>query len=113
VPESIRMIEPGTGEVLEIPASLTDFHNAELVQYRDAALAATFFQQWADANPASLPIRPDRCVGYRQPLFLGGTDDLDNLDETDLWVYWDICTELIARTRGLPPGTSISTTRIG
>src|SRR5437879_2848436 len=35
----VLMLEPGTGEVLEIPANFVTFHDDELVDYADAALA--------------------------------------------------------------------------
>src|SRR6266581_5039778 len=35
----ILLIEPGTGDALEIPASFVDFHNSVLVNQQEAALA--------------------------------------------------------------------------
>ena len=110
--ESVRMIEPGTGEILQIPMSFVDFHNSELVDQRDAVVAFTFFNEWIATNPDALPLGSDRCVGYRVPLFLGGRDELANLEETDLWAYLSISAQLIAQTRGLAPGTAISRIRV-
>ncbi|WP_052427346.1 hypothetical protein [Neobacillus niacini] len=39
----ILMLEPGTGEALEIPSTFLSFHEEELVKYPDAALAIDFF----------------------------------------------------------------------
>jgi hypothetical protein len=110
--ESVRMVEPGTGEILVLPASFTEFHESLLLEYRDAALASGFFASWSADHPDALPLKPDRCVGYRIPLFLGGRDDLENLEETDLWVYWAISAQLIAQTRNVPPGTQVSGVRV-
>jgi len=110
--ESVRMIEPGTGEVLVLPASFVAFHDSLLLDDRDAALASAFFASWAAGHRDALPLKADRCVGYRVPLLLGGDDDLENLEETDLWVYWDISAQLIAKTRDLPPGTPITGARL-
>jgi hypothetical protein len=44
------MLEPGTGEVLEIPTTFMAFHEEELVDYQDAALAVEFFNQWREKN---------------------------------------------------------------
>ena len=104
----ILLLEPGTGEALEIPCGLVDFHNSELVEYRDAALASEFFEAWAETNPERLPIPMDSCVGYCVPLFLGGTDTIDNLEMVDLEIYWSICAQLRHGTASLPPGTSIA-----
>lgn len=40
------LMEPGTGEVLEVPVSFASFHNEELLDYADAALATKFFEDW-------------------------------------------------------------------
>ncbi|MBB6580631.1 T6SS immunity protein Tdi1 domain-containing protein [Ralstonia solanacearum] len=101
----VVMFEPGTGEVLEIPCNLESFHEDELINYRDSALAENFYLQWLNAGGD----RPSytQCVGYKRPLFLGGVDTIDNLELTDLDVYWTISAQLISKMRGLPPGTRV------
>lgn len=101
----ILMLEPGTGEALEIPATFIGFHEEELIEYQDAALAAKFFSQWKEKNRHRL--LPNECVGYRVPLFLGGNDYIENLEVNDIGVYWEICAQLLNKTRDLPPGTTI------
>lgn len=90
----VLLLEPGTGEVLEIPASFAAFHEQELLESPDAALASDFFKSWAATNVRSLPLRRDQCVGYKIPLFLGGEDTVENLEVTDLEVYWSIFGQL-------------------
>ena len=92
--------------------SFLDFHNSELVDQRAAVVASTFFNEWLAANPDALPLGPDRCVGYRVPLFLGGRDELANLEETDLGSDLSLSAQLLAQTRGSAPGTSISRIRV-
>jgi type VI secretion system (T6SS) immunity protein Tdi1 len=82
--------------------------NDELVTYRDAALASDFFDEWSQANPEQLSIRSDTCVGYRVPLFLGGSDMIENLEIVDKDVYWSIYGQLRRGSAGLPPNTSIA-----
>lgn len=101
----VVMFEPGTGEALEIPCNIRSFHDEELIQYRDAALASDFHERWL-ANGGSAP-QYDQCVGYRKPLFLGGTDELGNLELSDIDVYWHILAQLILKAKGLPPGTPV------
>ncbi|NOU95690.1 DUF1851 domain-containing protein [Paenibacillus sp. LMG 31456] len=91
----ILMFEPGTGEVLKIPVSFTSFHEEELVKYQNESLAVSFFNSWR--NHSSEPVTSDKCVGYKIPLFLGGEDTLDNLELTDLDVYWHIASQLIQK----------------
>ncbi|MFI9485376.1 T6SS immunity protein Tdi1 domain-containing protein [Promicromonospora sp. NPDC052451] len=83
---TVLMFEVGTGGALEIPVPFSDFHDIELVDYPNAALAAGFFDTWLESGQPSPS--PDQCIGYRIPLFLGGEDDITNLEVTDLDVYW-------------------------
>jgi len=101
----VLMLEVGAGEAMEIPASVLDFHNVELVDYADDALAAPFWRQWRSDNPTDLAFTD--CVGYKVPLFLGGPDVLANLEVIDLSVYVEICGQLRNKTRTLVPGQSI------
>lgn len=102
----VLLIEPGTGEVLEIPFSFAAFHE-QLDDLREPALAQSFFTSWAEANPELLPLDATQCVGYKVPLFLSGKDTVDNLEVIDLEVYWSLTGQLRAGTQNLPPGTSI------
>ena len=101
----VVMFEPGTGEALEIPCNLESFHESELIEYRDAALAEAFHRQWL-AGGGSSPGR-DQCIGYKKLLFLGGEDKISNLEVSDLDVYWTIAAQLIRKTQELAQGASI------
>jgi hypothetical protein len=103
----VLLFEPGTGAVLEIPFSLARFHE-QLDELREPALAVSFFASWARANPELVPLAGMQCVGYKVPLFLGGKDHLDNLEVTDLDVYWSLLGQLRQGTQVLPPTTAIS-----
>jgi hypothetical protein len=109
----VLLLEPGTGQRLEIPLTFGAFHDEELVEYRDAALATGFFDTWAQAHPRALPLAQGDCVGYQVPLFLGGRDTVDNLEVIDLDVYWTTCGQLRQGTLQLPEGTSIKDVSAG
>lgn len=100
------MLEPGTGEALEIPVNRGAFHSEELVDEPDAAAAYSFFEQWLAAGG----VRPEyeQCIGYKRPLYLGGSDDVSNLEACDFGVYWSMAAQMLAQVRGLPVGTPIS-----
>lgn len=98
----VVMFEPGTGEALQIPCNIGTFHDEELIEYGDAALASEFHQRWLK-NGGSAP-RYEQCVGYRKPLFLGGADELSNLVMSDIDVYWHLMGQLIQKAKGLIPG---------
>jgi hypothetical protein len=102
---AVLMFEPGTGEVLEIPSNLVTFHNNILVDDSEAALAFDFHKRWL-ALGGAIP-KQKECVGYKQPLFLSGEDQVENLEISDLDVYWTLSGQLIDQVRGLSPGTQI------
>ncbi|MBC8060375.1 MAG: DUF1851 domain-containing protein [Clostridiaceae bacterium] len=95
----IIMFEPDTGEVLEIPCNFIQFHNDEIPNYHDACLASEFFNNWMSMNKTMLT--EQECVGYKVLLFLGGNDTVENLEISDMEVYWSICGQLIKKTKGL------------
>jgi len=70
--------------------NLTEFHEDELVQEAHAALAEPFYREWRAESGDDVPLGPGECVGYRVPLFLGGKDEVDNLERTDAEVYWSL-----------------------
>lgn len=102
----ILLIEPGTGTALEVPMTFESFHD-QLADFREPALAGSFFVKWAQANPDRLPLKRNDCVGYRVPLFLGGPDTIENLEVSDMDVYWSLYGQLYQRTRDLPPRTPL------
>lgn len=102
---AVLMFEPGTGEVLDIPVAFSAFHDQELVDFPDAALAAGFFDEWALTSSVSPTF--SECVGYRVPLFLSGADDVENLEKVNLDVYWTISAQLIQQTQRVALGTSV------
>jgi hypothetical protein len=103
----VLLLEPGTGEALEIPVSFVGFHDEELIEYADAALANEFFGAWSTQNPDTLPLDMVTCIGYRVPLFLGGRDTVENLEVSDLNVYWTMCGQLRRGIRDLPLGATV------
>jgi hypothetical protein len=106
----ILMLEPGTGQALEVPTTFIQFHEQELIQYRNEALAGEFYQQWLALGGQ----RPSltECVGYKKPLFLGGVDDVANLELIDMEVYWAITGQLTSKLRGSDEGSHIKSIRI-
>lgn len=106
----VVMLEPGTGQALDVPCNIYDFHENELIDYREEALAESFFLRWISIGGAGPKIR--ECIGYKKPLFLGGKDTVENLQLSDMDVYWTIATQLIERARALPTGTRIGSARI-
>jgi hypothetical protein len=104
----VTMAAVGEGELFHIPADFLGFHNTELVEHPDEALALFLFKEWSAASSDSLPLSPRECVGYRIPLFAGGTEELANLELTDLKVYWALTGQFHQKVKDLPDGTLIT-----
>jgi hypothetical protein len=103
-PGTVALLDPGAGEILEVQADLLDFHNSELVDHSDAALASDFFEAWQATQRAPADLVAGQCVGYRLPLFLGGADEVENLERADIAVYWSMCAQLWHRVNRIPHG---------
>lgn len=88
----ILLFEIGTADVLEIPYDIISFHNEEIPQNTNACLAKDFFDNWQSVN--KIKLSHSDCVGYKIPLFLGGTDTIDNFEISDMEVYWHILSEI-------------------
>jgi hypothetical protein len=58
----VVMAAPGTGDVLEIPATFIEFHDSVLVDQADAALAEPFFEHWR-ATAEGRALGDSECVG--------------------------------------------------
>lgn len=99
------LFDVGVGEVIIIPTDIVKFHNYKLINHASDALASEFYEQWREINKK--PIKLSQCVGLKIPLFLGGSDTIDNLEIIDLEVYIEICGQLMNKVLSLPEGTTI------
>lgn len=88
------MLEPGTGEILSVPANVVDFHDVEIAEYPGDSLASGFFEKWYELS-GHYQLKHNECVGYKIPLFLGGKDNVENLEASDMEVYWEIMIPLM------------------
>jgi hypothetical protein len=85
------------------PDSLAQLLSSD--QYKQA-LEEPEFESWLNATgTASLAF--DECVEYVVPPFLGGAQTQDNLVLANTSVHWAIVSQLVAKTRGLEPGTTV------
>ncbi len=97
--EQVLMFDIGAGEVLEIPAGLRAFHEEELVEQAEAALASEFYAAWRESSNDRRPLRAEECVGHTVPMFRGGQDSVDNLARTDAAAYWARTVQMMDQTR--------------
>ena len=62
-------------------------------------LSLNYFNQWLEKNNNKI-IKYGECVGLKVPLFLGGKDELDNLEEIDMEVYWTMTLDINNAVKG-------------
>lgn len=87
---TVKMYDVATGDIFEI-VNIRDFQN-ELSEYADDLIAAGVYEKWLQSGGA----KPSAgsCVGYKVPLFLGGKDEFDNYELSDIDVYWTLTGQL-------------------
>jgi hypothetical protein len=99
------MFEPDNALAFEVPRNLVEFHNVELPTRGRRILEAELHAEWLSKGGA-VP-RPNQCVCFDLPLFLGGKDTVDDMSMDLIDIHWHILDQLIDKTRDLPPGTPI------
>lgn len=102
----VLLLDVSYGEVFEVPCDPITFHNTEAVEYPDDTLGRAGFQEWKASNPTA--IQHSECVGYEVSPFLGGEDDMENMEVSDLSVYWHLCGEIRSQIEDLDDGDEIS-----
>jgi len=102
----VLMFELHADNALDVPDNLLSFHESQIVNDPGPALAPKYFADWLATGGAAPGL--NQCIGSKVPFFLGGSDSLQNLELSDLDVYWSITTQLLEGVRGLAPGTRIN-----
>lgn len=95
-PRHIKMYVPYSANSFEIPCSLEDFFNNVLINNREAAIEAALFSHFKKSLKFhSLP--NNKCVGLIKPTFLGGDLSIENMEISDIEVYWDILGQIFGQ----------------
>ena len=79
-----------------IPLNISDFHNIELCEHSEEALEKSLFEEWK--KKTGKIITNTECCGLRIPLFLGGELAFENMEVSDIDVYWEIITQVVQST---------------
>ena len=90
----VVLLDPSSAEAFEIPCDFNEFHNNELVNYAEQALAEEFYKEYLQQNNPQPGY--NQCISYITPIFLGGDDYLHNLVCSDMEIYWEVCSEMLA-----------------
>lgn len=79
--EQVYLYEIGTGEILIVANSFEEFVNEEIPNNTQACLAKKFYEEWLDSS--GIEVKYNKCISYIIPLFMGGEDNVNNLEESD------------------------------
>ena len=100
----ILILEPATAEALEVEKNIELFLNEDLVENRDYLFD---IEKYYHLRKMVNHFKFEECLGFKQFLFLGGKDHVDNFEIIDMEVYWELNYQIYLKTRNLPPGTKI------
>ncbi|HEY9046408.1 MAG TPA: hypothetical protein VIN08_10955 [Ohtaekwangia sp.] len=106
----IIMFDPATMEDFALEQNLYSFHNSELVEDQESILSEQYFHEIMQALGIN-NLDYSACIGHKVPLFLNGTDTVDNFEVTNVEVYWSFQGQLYLQIKDLPPGTKIGSVK--
>ena len=89
---NVKIFDPVNRESYSTNMSLADFLN-DAINDANSAFVGLYFEDYVNHGGAR-EIPYGRCVGYKVPLFLGGKDEVDNLEESDMDVYWTMTLDM-------------------
>ena len=101
----VIIFDPGTVNTYEIPLNLLDFLNIAIPGATKKCLDSELFIKWYKKEKSVL--LKSQCVGFKTPLFLGGKDELSNIEVSDIDVYWYLMTQIHEQVQCLEEGTII------
>lgn len=100
----VVLLEIATLDMYYIGKDVAAFLNEVMPNQSEACLEVGRYREWLEGHA---PVGRMECAGYRIPLFLGGEDSLENMEVSDMEVYWDMTDQLWEAVKDLPEGTKI------
>ena len=102
--ELVVLLEIATLDMYYIGKDVAVFLNEVMPNQSEACLGVGRYREWLEGHA---PVGCMECGGYRIPLFLGGEDSLENMEVSDMEVYWDMTDQLWEAVKDLLEGTKI------
>jgi len=101
----ILILDPATAEAFEVDKNIESFLNEDLAENKDFLFDVEKFYH---LQKLVSQFRFEECFGFKQFLFLGGEDVVENYEITNMEVYWELNHQIYLKTRNLPPGTKVN-----
>jgi len=104
--ERMLILDIGIGEAFEIECAPKIFFKEKSVVRNDLLFDTDLYLAWRKTCSDTIP--EGQCCGFKVPLYLGGKYSVDNMEITDLEVYWHLFGQLFQKTRNLADGTRVA-----
>ena len=91
--KNVGFLDPFDCKTYSTDIDFIKFHNEEIVTTDGECFAPLYYNAYLEKNNNNY-IKYNRCAGYKVPIFLGGEDAVDNLEDTDLDVNWHMTINL-------------------
>lgn len=101
--QMILLFQIYTWDVFEVPYSVNNFYNIELIEHWNILLEPNILKKslW------NKKLKFTECVWYKKPLFLWGKHEFWNMEIIDMKFYWEFTWELWNMVKDLPDWTEI------
>lgn len=106
---SVHFLDTVEGSINDVCANGSEFEE----KLKNIEFVHQFFypQIILDMRNNGLTLDQGQCYSYKKPLVLGGQDDIDNIEVTDVAVHVSIMGQIHKQVKDLPPGTKINNIR--
>lgn len=101
----VARVEPEIGELTETGVPLGEFLNEFLVDDFDDVVATGLRSEYLGSGRPKPG--PGQIVGYEVPLFLGGSDSIENMAPVDFRVYLSLSGQLATQANAVTPGSRV------
>lgn len=107
----IYLFDVASYDVFELEQNVEGFHNYDLIKFKNETLQEIKFKTILKTLEIG-EIGFDECLGYNKPLFLGGEDNSNNYEKTNMEVYWELQVQIYNQIKDLPDDSDIGNIKI-
>lgn len=87
----------------------SDIPVRDLLFGEDDILEGEAYKRWRHEHEA---VEYPNCISYEIPFYLGGKDEISNMQPMSLDLYWNLSMQIADQVRNLPKGTVINNVTI-
>lgn len=103
---AVYFMDVASGEIKSVAENGADFQG--LLRDNQFVTDHLYPSRIVQLRKAGMTLEPQQVYSHIRPLVLGGEDDIDNIEPTDVAVHVSIHGQIHQQVRDLPEGTPIS-----